>query len=169
VVRGRPILGNQPTGIAAELADCDLTSGPQIERSGSLTSNDVRVQGTNYSHTERINLNDLHLQTIVSIDDVFGVANITQAAVEQVLKRAYIKDSLIIPGTAALVNTAPVELNMLVPGIYIAVSALGLRAVLQLTKMQLSGSPTSIDVALTLGSVPDLTALEKVGTVAGDT
>jgi hypothetical protein len=169
VVRGRPILGNQPTGIAAELAECDLTAGPQIDRSGSLTSNDVRVQGTNFSHTERINLNGLHLQTIVSIDDVFGVTNITQAAADQVQKRAYIKDSLIIPTSAALSPSAPVELNMLVPGIYIAVSALGLRAVLQLTKMQMSGSAQSMDVTLSLSSVPDLTALEKVGTISGST
>lgn len=168
VVRGRPILGNQPIGVAAELAECDLTIGPQIQRSGVKTSNDVRVQGKNFARTERTDLGGLHLQTIVSIDDLFGVSNITTAAREQLKKRAYIRDSLIIPGAATLAPTAPVELSMLVPGIRIAITALGIRALFEVQKVDVAGSPTDLSVSLTLGALPDLTALEGIGTVQGD-
>lgn len=167
VVRGRPIIGNQPKGVAAELAECDLTVGPQIQRSGAKTSNDVRVQGTNYAWTERIDMGGLHLQSLVSIDNVFGSSNITRAAHEQLLKRAYIKDSLVIPSTAPLMPTAPVELDMLVPGIQIAVTALGYRALFELHKVDVSGGSTNTDVTLTMAAVPDTTELENMGKVEG--
>lgn len=167
VVRGRPILGAQPPGVAAELAECDLTVGPTIQRSGAKTSNDVRVQGTNYAWTERTDMGGLHLQSLVSIDNVYGSVNITRAAHEQLLKRAYIKDSLVIPSTSPIMPTAPVELSMLVPGIQIAVTALGYRALFELQKVAVTGGSSNLDVTLTLGAIPDTTQLESMGTVEG--
>ncbi len=102
VVKGRPVLGSQSTGITAELGECHLSAGARIERSGARTSNDVRVQGTNYSHTERVTMagGALRLQSIVSIDDMFGVSNIVAAAREQALKRSQIRNALVIPASA---------------------------------------------------------------------
>lgn len=162
VVKGRPVLGSQPTEIAAELGECHLSAGARIERSGVRTSNDVRVQGTNYSHTERVQLAGLHLQSIVSIDDVFGVSNIVAAAREQAVKRGQIKSTLIIPSSDTLTADAPVELDTLIPGVRLAISALGMRTMCELQKVVVTGGAGGITVAITIGSVDDSTELESV-------
>lgn len=162
VVRGRPILGWQPTGIVAELGNCHLSGGAKIQRNGSMTSNDVRVQGQNYSHTERVEMGGLHLQSLVQVDDVFGVSNIVNAAREQAVKRAQIKNSLVIPAGATLTGDAPVELNTLVPGVRLAVTALGMRSTFELQKMSVAGSSAGTSVSLTLNTVNDTTELEDL-------
>lgn len=160
VVKGRPVLGTQPPNIAAELGECHLSGGARIQRNGARTSNDVRVQGQNYSHTERVDMGGLHLQSIVQIDDTFGVANIVNAAREQALKRAQIRNALIIPAGATLTGDAPVELDTLVPGVRIAVTALGARGVFEIQKVSVSGSSSGTTVGLSLNVVNDNTQLE---------
>jgi hypothetical protein len=163
VVRGRPILGDQPVRIVAELAECDISGGAKIRRSGARTSNDVRVQGKNGSTTERTDLAGLHLQSIMSLDDLKGVANIATAAGQYIRRRATIRDELVIPPTATLSVDAPVELDMLVPGVYLMVSALGLRTVLRLDQVTVTGSSTGMEVAVRLSTPDDLTELEQAG------
>ncbi|RJO72969.1 hypothetical protein D5S18_22085 [Nocardia panacis] len=163
VVRGRPVLGTQPTDVAAELADCDFTQGMSIKRSGAKTSTDVRVQGKNGAWIERRELAGLHLQSLVSLDDLFGVANIQRAAAEYVGRIAVIRDELVVPQSATLSPDSPVELDILVPGINIAVSALGLRTILRLNQVQVSGSSSGIQVAVSLATPDDRTELEKAG------
>jgi len=162
VVRGRPVLGTQPTSIAAELGECHLSAGAKIVLSGERTSNDVRVQGTNYSHTERVNLGGLHLQTIVSADDIFGVSNIVNAAREQALKRSQIKNSLVIPTSDTLTSDAPVELDNLIPGMRLAISALGMRTVCELQKVDVNGTSAGTTVAITISAINDATELETM-------
>ena len=163
VVKGRPTLGTPPTAIAAELADCDFTQGMSIRRSGAKTSNDVRVQGKNGAWTERRELAGLHLQSIVSLDDLFGVANIQRAASEYVGRTARIRDELVIPQQATLTPDAPVELDMLIPGINISVSALGLRTILRLDQVTVTGSPSDIQVAISLSTPDNPTEIEEAG------
>lgn len=163
VVRGRPVLGSQPTDIAAELSDCDFTQGMSIRRSGAKTANDVRVQGKNSAWTERRELAGLHLQSIVSLDDLFGVNNIQRAASEYVDRSAVIRDELVVPQQATLTPDAPVELDMLVPGINVTVSALGLRTILRLDQVQVTGSSSGMQVAVSLSTPDNPTALEKAG------
>jgi hypothetical protein len=163
VIKGRPVIGTQPTGIAAELGECHLSAGAKIQRSGARTSNDVRVQGKNYSHTERVELGGLHLQTIVSIDDVFGVSNITAAAREQALKRGVIKNILVIPSSGTLSADAPVELDTLVPGVRLSVTALGMQSVFELQKVEVAGSSSGATVAITMTVIDDSTELESAG------
>ncbi|MEU1550195.1 hypothetical protein [Nocardia sp. NPDC005745] len=163
VVRGRPVLGLQPTTVAAELEDCHLTSGAHIRRSGARTANDVRVQGKNAAWTERRELGGLRMQSIVSLDDLFGVNNIQRAAADYVRRSARIRDELVVPPAATLTPDAPVELDMLVPGVHLSVSALGLRSVLRVDQVQVSGSPQSIDVAVTLSTPEWVSELEKAG------
>jgi hypothetical protein len=163
VVRGRPILGSQPIEIAAELSDCDFTVGMSIKRSGARTANDVRVQGKNAAWTERKELAGLRLQSIVSLDDLFGVSNIQRAAAEYVSRSAVIRDELVVPQSATLSPDAPVELDMLVPGINVSVSALGLRTILRLDQVQVSGSSSGTQVAVSLSTPDNPTALEKAG------
>jgi hypothetical protein len=163
VVRGRPILGTQPTAIAAELSDCDFTVGMSIKRSGAKTANDVRIMGKNSAVTERRELAGLHLQSIVSLDDLFGVSNIQRAAAEYVGRSAVIRDELVVPQSATLTPDAPVELDMLVPGINVTVSALDLRTILRLDQVQVSGSSSGTQVAVSLSTPDNPTALEQAG------
>jgi hypothetical protein len=120
------------------------------------------VQGTNYSHTERVNLGGLHLQTIVSADDIFGVSNIVNAAREQALKRSQIKNSLVIPTSDTLTSDAPVELDNLIPGMRLAISALGMRTVCELQKVDVNGTSAGTTVAITISAINDATELETV-------
>ncbi|WP_280332579.1 hypothetical protein [Nocardia wallacei] len=163
VVRGRPILGSQPAAVAAELTDSDLSVGAKIRRSGEKAANDVRVQGKNGAWTERQHLGGLHLQSIVSLDDLFGVNNIQRAAQDYVQRSARIRDELVIPQSATLSPDAPVELDMLVPGLNFAISALGLRTILRLDQLQVTGTSSGIEVAVTLGTPDNLGELEKAG------
>lgn len=163
VIKGRPVLGRQPKDISAELGQCHLSAGAKIQLSGAKTSNDVRVVGKNYSHTERTELAGLHLQTIVQVDDIFGVSNIVNAAREQAIKRSQIKKTLIIPSAGTLTPDAPVELDTLIPGIRMTVSALGVRGIFELQKVAVSGNSGGITVAITLATVDDSTELETTG------
>lgn len=166
VVKGRPVLGTQPTEIAAELGECHLTAGARIERSGVRTANNVRVQGKNYTHTERVSLGGLNLQSIVSIDDIFGVSNIVSAAREQALKRGVIKSTLIVPSSDTLTPDAPIELDTLIPGVRLAISALGMRTLCELQKVSVTGGSGGTSVAITIGSVDDSTELESTSGVS---
>ncbi|MDE1675129.1 hypothetical protein [Nocardia gipuzkoensis] len=163
VHRGRPVIGSQPSAVAAELSDCHLTTGARIRRSGAKTANDVRVQGKNGAWTQREELGGLHLQSIVSLDDLFGVSNIERAAAQYVRKSAAIRDELVIPQSATLAPDAPVELDMLVPGVNLAVSALGLRTVLRVDQVQVAGSSSDTQVSLTLSTPDNITELERAG------
>lgn len=163
VVRGRPILGSQPSAVAAELTDTDLSAGAKIRRSGARSANDVRVMGKNGAYTQRVELGGLHLQSIVSLDDLFGVNNIQRAAADYVSRSSRIRDELVIPASATLSSDAPVELDDLVPGINWAVTALGLRTILRLDQVQVSVSPVGTEVAVTLGTPENLSELEKAG------
>lgn len=163
VMRGRPVLGTQPAAPAAELEECHMSAGIQIRRSGRGVKTDVRVQGKNGAHTERVNLAGLQLQGIVNLDDLFGVSNIQRAAAQYVARTARIRDELVVPSSATLTPDAPVELDMLMPGINIAVSALGLRTVLRIDQVQVSGSASGTEVAVTLATPDNLSELEKAG------
>ncbi|WP_280505823.1 hypothetical protein [Nocardia farcinica] len=163
VVRGRPVLGNQPAAPAAELEECHMAEGIQIRRSGRGVKTDVRVQGKNGAFTERRELGGLVLQSIVNLDDLFGVSNIQRAAADYVKRTARIRDELVVPASSTLTADAPIELDDLVPGINLSVSALGLRTVLRVDQVQVAGSPTGTDVALTLSTPDNLSELEQAG------
>lgn len=163
VIAGRPVLGTQPSGVVAELEECHISAGARIRRSAKITSNDVRVQGQNAAQTVRRPLGGLRLQSIVSLDDLRGVNNIQVAAEERARRSAVIRDELVIPSGVTLTADAPVELEDLVPGVHISVSALGLRSVLRIDQVQVAGSPSGTEVSLTL-STPEVTdELERAG------
>ncbi len=163
VVRGRPILGTQPAEIVAELSDRDFTVGMSIGRSGATTANDVRVQGKNGAYTQRNELAGLRLQSIVSLDDLFGVNNIQRAAQEYAGRSSVIRDAVVVPQSATLTPDASIELSDLVPGINVTVSALGLRTILRLDQVTVTGSPQGTQVAVSLSTPDNLTELEKAG------
>lgn len=164
VIAGRPVLGNFPSEAVAELQECDFMVELERMRDGTQTFNDIRVQGQNYATTVTASLAELHLQNIVSIDDVFGVSNITKAARQYVQQQAQIRDVLYVPAAATLNPEAPVTLDDLVPGKTFIVHAQGIASVMRLDGMTVSGSPSTFDVQVTLVADNSVTEL---GTTTG--
>lgn len=163
VHRGRPVLGTQPVRVAVELDARHLAAGVEIHRSGERFANDVRLQGQNFAHTEYVPVGDLRIQSIVSLNDLRGVSNITKAGQEQAARSAMIRDELVVPPSSTLTPDAPIELTDLVPGIHIGVSALGLRSVRRVDKVEVTGNPTGTTVAVTLSTPENLTEIEAAG------
>lgn len=163
VVRGRPVLGTQPAAPVAELEDSHFSADASIHRSGAKTANDVRIQGKNSAYTARAPLAGLRLQSIVNLDNLFGVANIQRAAEEYLSRTAVIRDEVVLPSNATLTLDAPVELSDLVPGATLSVSALGVRTILRLDQMQVSGSSSGTSVSVSMSYQQTPTELEHSG------
>lgn len=168
VIAGRPVLGDFPSDPVAELQECDFMVELERLRDGTQTFNDIRVQGQNYATTVTASLAHLNLQNIVSIDDVFGVSNITKAARQYVRDQAQIRDVLYVPPSATLNGEAPVTLNDLVPGKSFIVHAQGLSSIMRLDGMTVSGSPSTFDVQVTLvADRPDIELSTTTTTTGG--
>lgn len=157
VIAGRPVLGMFDRQPVAELYECDFTTELERVRDGSGTYNDVRLQGQNWAQTAIVELAGLHLQTLISMDDLKGAANIQRAAQRNAQESARIRDELVIPANASLHPQAPVTLDDLVPGKVWAVHTDQVSQLMRLDKVDVSGSPEAFDVQVTL------VALEEIG------
>lgn len=164
VVAGRPILGTPPTtAVIAELAECDFMVGLRRVRSGKRTASDVRVQGRNWAHTERVDMAGLRLQALVSLDDLFGVNNITAAARQYLAEVGAIRDVLEVPSGASLHPDAPVTVDDLIPGRVLTVHAADLATQMRIKTVEVNWSGTSRDVRVTLDSLAEPIELPNTG------
>lgn len=159
---GRFILGPFPQEPIAELYECDFLVEIQRLRDGTATFNDVRVQGQNWAQTATAPLAGLRLQTLVSLDDVFGVSNIQRAAQLYAEDVASIRDVLVIPSGASLHPEANIDLDDLIPGRVVRVNAAGISNLMMIDQMQVSSTPASFDVTLTLLSIENKTELAEL-------
>lgn len=160
VVAGRPVLGRFPRDPVAELYECDFLVELERRRDGTQTFNDVRVQGQNWAQTAVVELAGLRLQTIVSLDDMFGASNIQRATQQYARDSATLRDELVVPGNASLHPQAPVTMDDLIPGKVFAVHYESISQLMRLDQMSVSGSPENFDVQVTL------VALEATGEIA---
>lgn len=162
VAGGRPVLGNFPAAPVAELADCDFLVEIKRLRDGTGTFNDVRVQGQNWAQTATAPLAGLRLQSLISLDDMFGVSNIQRATRQYVQDSASIRDVLVVPASASLHPDAPVTLDDLIPGRVFAVHSQGVSSLMRLDAMQVSSTPEQFDVQVTLVTVTDVGELAQL-------
>jgi hypothetical protein len=153
VVAGRPVLGEFTQDPVAELAQCDFRTEFERRRDGTATFNDVRVQGQNWAQTAIVDLAGLHLQTLVSMDDMFGAGNIQRATQQYARDSATIRDALYVPPNASLHEQAPITLNDLIPGKTFIVHGDNASQLMRLDQVNVTGSPESIDVQVTLIAV----------------
>lgn len=160
VVAGRPVLGEFPRDPVAELAACDFQVELERRRDGSATFNDVRVQGQNWAQTAIVDLADLHLQTLVSMDDMFGASNVQRAVQQYAKDSARIRDEVYVPPQATLHPAAPVSFNDLVPGKVFVVHGPTSSELMRLDQLTVTGSPERFDVQVTL------VALGQAGEIA---
>lgn len=150
VIAGRPVLGQFPRDPVAELHECDFMVELERRRDGIDTYNDVRVQGQNWAQTAYVPLAGLRLQTIVSLDDMFGASNIQRAAQRYAMNNVRLRDELIVPPNASLHPQAPVTLDDLVPGKVFIVHSETVSQLMRLDQVIVAGSPGVFDVQVNL-------------------
>lgn len=159
VVAGIPILGPAPRQPIASLGEDDFMVDMTIVRDGNETFNDIRLKGQNWASNASTPLAGLRLQTIVTIDDLFGVSNIDRAAQQYLRHTAAVRDALVIPGAAALSPDAPVTVDELIPGQRFVLTARGITTLVELEAMEVSSTPGNVQVSVTLESVVELPEL----------
>lgn len=159
---GRFILGPFTREPIAELYECDFLVEIQRLRDGTATFNDVRVQGQNWAQTATAPLAGLRLQTLVSLDDVFGVSNIQRAAQLYAEDVSSIRDVLVIPSGASLHPEADIDLDDLIPGRVVRVNAAGVSNLMMIDQMQVVSTAASFDVTVTLLSIENKTELAEL-------
>lgn len=160
VVAGRPVLGLFSREPVVTLEECDFMVELERRRDGTQTFNDVRIQGQNWAQNAKAELAGLNLQTVVSMDDMFGAANIQRAALQYAKDSARIRDELVVPASASLHHAAPVSLDDLVPGKVFIVHSGTISQLMRLDQVAVSGSPSGIDVQV------GLVALEQQNEIA---
>lgn len=160
VVAGRPVFGQFSREPVVTLEECDFMVELERRRDGTQTFNDVRIQGQNWAQNAKADLAGLSLQFLVSMDDMFGSANIQRAALEYAQDSARIRDELVVPGSASLHHQAPVSLDDLVPGKVFIVHSGAISQLMRLDQVTVNGSGGGIDVQV------GLVALEQQDEIA---
>lgn len=168
VVKGVPVFGPVSRVPTNTLTEADFVADIQSVRDGTGTYNDGRIQGKNFAETTIVELAGLRLQTLVSLDSMFGVSNIQRASQQYVQQTARIRDALVIPPSASLHPDAPISLDELVPGNLFAVNARGIANVMKLQSMTVTTGPGTYDVQVTLETVNEQTEIEKQTNSIGD-
>lgn len=161
VLKGTPVFGPVATTATNTLTEFDFLAEIQTVRDGTGMFNDVRVQGKNFAETTFVELAGLRLQTLVSLDSMFGVSNIQRASQQYTQQTARVRDALVMPGNASLHPDAPVTLDELVPGNLFAVNARGIANIMKLQNVTVTTGPGTYDVQVTLETVSEQTELEK--------
>lgn len=155
VVAGRPVLGRFPREPIAELQECDFLVELGRRRDGSQTFNDVRIQGQNWASSAVVELAGLRMQTIVSLDDMFGVSNIRRATALYAQESGSIRDELVVPSNASLHPDAPVDFDDLIPGKMFIVHTEEVSELMRLDQLQVSLTPERHEVQVTLVADPE--------------
>lgn len=169
VVAGVPILGPVGRRAMADLGEADfLGEGVTITRDGSQTFNDILLRGADNLARAHVPAGGLSLQTLVTIDSMFGVGNCDRAARDYARYVAGVRDAITLPSGSLLHPDAPLTVDMLVPSARFNVSARGMRVMMELTRIEVTSKNGEASVAVSMESVlPDLPELMTAGTVGG--
>lgn len=168
VVSGVPVLGPMPLKPVAALGENDfLGQGLSLLRDGAATFNDVVLRATDTISRGRVDIPGQNLQTIVNVDNMFGVSNADKAVRQYLREAGSIRDALIVPGDAELNPEAPVNISQLIPSARFTVEGYGLLALMELKSMQVASSSAGVKVTVNLESVnddlPELTEIMQRG------
>jgi len=174
VVSGIPVLGQLPRTTVAALSENDFVGGGLVVvRDGSETYNDVLLRGADNLATASVEMAGLHLQTTVTIDDMFGVSNVDRAVRQYARYTATIRDTVILPDSSVLHPNAPITLAQLVPGSRFVVDAYGLLITAELVGIDVTCSSTSSAVSVRMASVvadtPELVTIQERASISGGT
>lgn len=174
VISGTPVLGPMTRTPIAALSENDFVSeGLEVVRDGSATYNDVLLRGADNLAQASVEMAGLHLQTTVTIDDMFGVSNVDRATKQYVNYASRIRDTVTIPDNSMLHPSAPISLDMMIPSVRITIDAYGMLLPMELTGVDVSLSSTASSVAIRMTSVaddiPELLAIQQRESISGGT
>lgn len=168
VVAGVPILGPMPYQPIAALGEDDFIGrGIALTRDGSKTYNDILLRGADNIARGRVDLHGLSLQTIVSLNDMFGLTNVNNAVQAYARNVATFRNSITVPAGSILHPDVDLIANQLIPSARFTVSAYGERLRLELDSVQVSTQSGRSQVAVTLTEVPDWTEIGAMLAVGG--
>ncbi len=162
VTAGIPVLGPMPTTPVATLSETDFVGADiGVLRDGSASYNNVLVRGGGADDLARtkVPMHGLDLQTIVDIEDMFGVSNVARAAHQYARHTASIRTALDLPDGTVLDDDAPVTIGQLVPSTRYVLSAHGLRELVELEGVEVQRIAGKATAAVTMESVNTLPEL----------
>ncbi len=156
VVAGQPLLGPMPrTAVASLREDHFSGGGVTVVRDGSKTYNDILLRGADALSRARVPMGGLNLQTIVNVDNAFGVSNVDRAVKQYARYVSKVRDSISMPDDAVLTPNAPVSIDQLVPSARITVEAFGLLIPMELHGVDVRCTPAESTVSVRLTAVDD--------------
>lgn len=156
VVSGVPLLGPLPrTSVAALTEDDFVSGGLTLVRDGTNTFNDVLLRAGSDLARARVPMAGLNLQTVVDIDNMFGVSNADRAVRQYARYVSKIHDAVTLPDTAVLHPDAPVSISQLIPTARMTIDAYGLLLPVELTGIDVTLSADSSTVSLRVAGVND--------------
>lgn len=172
VVGGVPYLGPMPLRPVAALGEHDFIGGGlELVTDGESTFNDVVLRAADTISRGRVDIAGQNLQTIVNVDNMFGVSNADKAVRQYVRHTGSIRDVVVVPSGAELHPDAPVSVDQLIPSARFTVQGYGLLTLQELQSMKVTCAPGSTSVAVSLESVnddlPELVAIVGAGAGAG--
>lgn len=169
VVAGVPILGPLPLKPVTALGEQHFIGGGlKLLRDGANTFNNVVLRGADTISRAREHIPGQDLQTIVTVDDMFGVSNADKAVRQYVREHGRVRDALVVPPDAELHPDAPVTIKQLMPSARFTVEGYGLLSVMELQSVKVSVTPEGARVAVNLEGVnDDLPELSKIAAQKG--
>ena len=153
VVGGVPILGPAPLAPVVALGEADFLGGMEITRDGSASYNDILLRGADDLARAHREMGGLNLQTIVNIDNMFGVSNVDKAVLQYAKYTSRIRDALSLPNDASLHPDAPVHIDQLIPSARFVVEGYGLRTLMELESVTVTCSDGNTRVSVNMESV----------------
>lgn len=164
VIAGVPLIGPMPLEPIASLGDQHfLGDGLQLVRDGTNTYNDILLKGPDDLARARVNLGaDVNLQTIVTVDNMFGVSNVQAATTQYVRQTGMIKTDIDVPSNAIFHPDAPVTVDQLVPSARFAIEAYGVRLRMELESIQVTMASSGVQIEPTFSEVPNWTELGEL-------
>lgn len=164
VVAGVPIIGPMPLQPIASLGEQHfLGDGLQLMRDGTNTYNDVLLKGPDDLARARVDLGaGVNLQTIVTINNMFGVSNVQRATAQYVRQVGMIKTDIDVPSNATLHPDAPVTIDQLVPSARFAISAYGIDLRMELETITVTATGAGVTITPTFNEVPNWTELGEL-------
>jgi hypothetical protein len=165
VVAGTPLIGPMPLEPIASLGENHfIGDGLQLVRDGTNTYNDILLKGPDDLARARIDLGaGVNLQQIVTVNNMFGVSNVTKATAQYVRQTGMIKTDIDVPSNALLHPDAPVTIDQLVPSARFAIEAYGVRLRMELESISVNlGADGVVQIIPTFQEVPNWTELGEL-------
>jgi hypothetical protein len=157
VVSGVPVLGPAPLDAVAALGEHDFVGDSlSLVRDGSESFNDVLVRGADNLARSTAPMGGLRLQTIASLDDMFGVSNVAHAARQYARYTASIKDSVVLSEDVVLHPDVPLTVQQLIPSARVTVDAFGTLSLMEVTKVTVAGGDPAVGLQTVNDDLPEL-------------